>query len=192
MTVRSLFAAIAAAAVLVPLGAAAAEAVPPRFPPPALHDGAHDFDFLIGNWKAHLKRLPKRLQGSTDWVEYDGISNHHKLLDSNANFEEFDVSGPAGRIKAQTLRLYDPDSKQWSIYGVDVDKGVLGLPATVGEFTDGKGEFYDHEVWDGRMIWVRFQWAPTGRDTVHFEQAFSADGGRTWEVNWILDLTRAK
>src|ERR1700755_1283013 len=75
-------------------------------------DGGHDFDFLIGDWKAHVRRLPDRLVGSTAWVEYDAISNHHKLLDSNANFEEFDVIGPAGRIKAQTLRLYNPASRQ--------------------------------------------------------------------------------
>jgi hypothetical protein len=169
-----------------------AQPVPPRFPPPVTHDGGHDFDFLIGNWNASLKRLPKRLQGSTEWVEYKGISNHRKLLDSNANFEEFDVSGPAGRIKAQTLRLYNPAAKQWAIYGLDVDKGLLPMPATVGEFKDGVGTFYDHEPWDGRMILVRFQWRPTGPDSVHFEQAFSADLGQTWEVNWILDLTRAK
>jgi hypothetical protein len=81
-------------------------------------NGSHDFDFLIGDWKAHVRRLPERLKGSNVWVEYDGISNHKKLLDSNANFEEFDVSSPDHklRIKAQTLRLYNPESHQWSIY----------------------------------------------------------------------------
>lgn len=188
MKVLSLIA--AAALAFTPVAAPAAD--PPRFPPPVTHDGARDFDFLIGSWKAKLKRLPKRLQGSTEWLEYEGISNHRKLLDSNANFEEFDVSGAAGRIKAQTIRLYNPASRQWNIYGIDVDRGVLGLPATVGEFKDGVGTFYDHEPWDGRMILVRFQWRPTGPDSVHFEQSFSADGGQTWEANWILDLTRAK
>src|SRR5207253_7730383 len=104
-----------------------ATAAPPR-------DGAHDFDFLIGNWKAHVRRLPDRLIGSTTWVEYDGISNHKKILDSNANFEEFEVDNPEKHlhIKAQTLRLYNPDSHQWSIYLVDVDKGTLDLPPVVG------------------------------------------------------------
>src|SRR5579864_1224374 len=90
-----------------------------------MHDGAHDFDFLIGDWKAHVRRLPDRLVGSNKWIEYDGISRHKKLLDSNANFEEFDVQGhePAQRIKAQTLRLYNPDTHQWSLYLVDLDKG---------------------------------------------------------------------
>src|SRR5262249_21703878 len=108
-------------------------------------DGAHDFDFLIGNWKAHVRRLPDRLVVANKWIEYEGISNHKKLLDSNANFEEFDVSGhePGQRIKAQTLRLYNPESHQWSIYLVDLDKGVLGTPPVVGEFRGKRGEFFD-------------------------------------------------
>jgi hypothetical protein len=97
-------------------------------------DGSHDFDFLIGDWKARVRRLPERLKSSKVWVEYNGISNHKKLLDSNANFEEFDVSTPDHklRIKAQTLRLYNPKSHQWSIYLVDLDKGTLDLPPVVG------------------------------------------------------------
>ena len=93
-------------------------------------DGSHDFDFLIGDWKAHVRRLPDRLNNSDTWIEYDGFSNHKKLLDSNANFEEFDVtsSDKKLRIKAQTLRLYNPTSHQWSIYLVDLDNGTLGLP----------------------------------------------------------------
>ena len=102
-------------------------------------DGSHDFDFLIGDWKAHVRRLPERLKGSNVWVEYDGISNHKKVLDSTANFEEFDVSSRDKklRIKAQTLRLYSPESHQWSIYLVDVDKGTLDVPPVVGEFHGG-------------------------------------------------------
>src|ERR1039457_4453140 len=89
-------------------------------------DGSHDFDFLIGNWKAHVRRLPDRLNNSNLWVEYDGFSNHKKLLDSNANFEEFDVSSTDKklRIKAQTLRLYNPTSHQWNIYLIDLDNGT--------------------------------------------------------------------
>ena len=103
-------------------------------------DGSHDFDFLIGNWKGHVRRLPDRLNNSTAWVEYDGISNHKKILDSNSNFEEFDVTSTDKKlhIKAQTLRLYNPTSRQWSIYLVDVDNGTLSLPPMVGSF-NGKG-----------------------------------------------------
>src|ERR1700719_834295 len=124
-------------------------------------DGSHDFDFLIGDWKAHVRRLPERLKGSNVWVEYDGISRHKKLLDSNANFEEFDVENRAQglRIKAQTLRLYNPDSHQWSIYLLDLDKGTLGTPPVVGEFTGHHGEFYDQEDYKGRAILVRYAWS---------------------------------
>src|SRR6266550_4299642 len=110
-----------------------------------LRDGAHDFDFLIGDWKAHVRRLPDRLVGSTTWIEYDGISNHKKILDTNANFEEFEVDNPGKHlhIKGQTLRLYNPESRQWSIYTLDLDKGALNLPPVVGQFTGNRGEFYD-------------------------------------------------
>jgi hypothetical protein len=159
---------------------------------PMVHDGAHDFDFLIGDWKAHVRRLPDRLVGSNKWLEYDGISNHKKLLDSNANFEEFDVAGhePGQRLKAQTLRLYNPESHQWSIYLLDLDKGQLSMPAMVGEFTGKRGEFYDQEVWNGRFILVRFVWQDLGPKSAHMEQSFSQDGGKTWEVNWICELSR--
>src|SRR6266536_5838595 len=120
-------------------------------PAPA-RDGSHDFDFLIGNWKAHVRRLPDRLVRSNSWIEYGGISNHKKLLDSNANFEEFEVDNPEKHlhIKAQTLRLYNPETHQWSIYLLDLDKGVLSVPPVVGEFNGNRGEFYDQEQYKGR------------------------------------------
>ena len=154
-------------------------------------DGARGFDFLIGDWKAHLKQRLKPLTGSNAWVEFDGYSRTHKLLDGPANLEDFHVEGPSGVKHAQTLRLYNPASRQWSIYLVDVNKGTLGLPATVGRFHDGRGEFVDQEVVGGQVIWVRYQWTHASADTAHFEQSFSADQGRSWEVNWICDLTRA-
>ena len=158
----------------------------------AQHDGAHDFDFLIGDWKAHVRRLPDRLNGSNTWVEYDGISNHKKILDSDSNFEEFDVSSADKklRIKAQTLRLYNPASKQWSIYLVDVDKGVLSLPPVVGQFTGNRGEFFDQEEFKGRAILVRYVWLNLHPKQARMEQSFSPDGGKTWETNWICELSR--
>ena len=158
----------------------------------AQRDGSHDFDFLIGDWKAHVRRLPDRLNNSNTWVEYDGISKHKKLLDSNANFEEFDVttSDKKLRIKAQTLRLYNPTSHQWSIYLVDVDNGTLGLPAVVGTFTGNRGEFFDQEDYKGRAILVRYMWLDISPNAARMEQSFSPDGGKTWEVNWICELSR--
>jgi hypothetical protein len=181
---------LAALLVLAPLHGHASPPAPPPAAP--LHDGAHDFDFLIGDWKAHVKRLPERLVGSTSWIEYDGISRHKKLLDSNANFEEFEVESrdKTLHIKAQTLRLYNPASRQWSIYLLDLDKGLLPMPPVIGQFTGRVGEFYDQEDYKGRAIFVRYQWHNLSPSAARMEQAFSADGGRTWEVNWICELSR--
>lgn len=158
----------------------------------AQRDGSHDFDFLIGDWKAHVRRLPERLKGSNFWVEYDGISNHKKLLDSNANFEDFDVSSRDHklRIKAQTLRLYNPESHQWSIYLVDLDKGTLEIPPVVGQFDGKRGEFYNQQIWEGRAVLVRYVWLDISPQSSRMEQSFSPDGGKTWEVNWICELSR--
>ena len=155
-------------------------------------DGSHDFDFLIGDWKAHVRRLPDRLNKSNFWVEYDGISNHKKLLDSNANFEEFDVTSTDKklRIKAQTLRLYNPATRQWSIYLVDLDNGTLDAPPVVGGFTGNRGEFFHQEQLKGRTILVRYVWLDISPKSARMEQSYSPDGGKTWEVNWICELSR--
>src|SRR5215470_16674872 len=111
MSSAKLFSALLAAAALT--GAAQAQ-TPPAVPAVTTHDGARDFDFLIGDWKAHLWRLPDRLVGSTKWLEYEGISRHHKIFGSNANMEEFEVKDAKDNlsIRAQTLRLYDPKAQQ--------------------------------------------------------------------------------
>jgi hypothetical protein len=155
-------------------------------------DGSHDFDFLIAEWKAHVRRLPDRLNNSNVWVEYDGISNHKKILNSNSNFEEFEVISTDKKlhIKEQTLRLYNPASHQWSIYGVDVDNGTLGLPPVVGQFTGNRGEFYGQQEYKGRAILVRYVWLNISPQSARMEQSFSPDGGKTWEVNWICELSR--
>jgi hypothetical protein len=155
-------------------------------------DGSHDFDFLIANWKAHVRRLPDRLNNSNVWVEYDGISNHKKLLNSNANFEEFDVSTADKklRIKAQTLRLYNPASRQWSIYLIDLDNGTLDSPPVVGQFTGNRGEFFHQESSKGRIVLVRYVWLNLSPNSARMEQSYSPDGGKTWEVNWICELSR--
>jgi hypothetical protein len=155
-------------------------------------DGSHDFDFLIGDWKAHVRRLPDRLNNSNAWVEYNGISNHHKLLDSNANFEQFEVTSADTKlhIKAQTLRLYNPTSRQWSIYLVDLDNGTLEAPPVVGGFIGKRGEFFHQENFKGRTILVRYVWLDLSPKSARMEQSFSPDGGKTWEVNWICELSR--
>ena len=155
-------------------------------------DGSHDFDFLIGDWKAHVRRLPDRLNGSNAWDVYDGISNHKKLLDTNANFEEFDVGSADKKlhIKAQTLRVYNPETHQWSIYLLDLDKGELDIPPVVGQFRGNRGEFYNQQTLRDRVILVRYVWLNISPKSSRMEQSFSPDGGKTWEVNWICELSR--
>ena len=156
-------------------------------------DGSHDFDFLIGDWKAHVRRLPDRLNNSDKWDVYDGMSNHHKVFDTNANLEQFEVTSPDKKlhIKAQTLRMYNPQTHQWSIYGLDLDKGELDFPVpVVGEFHGDRGEFYNQQAWKGRVILVRYMWLNISPKSARMEQSFSPDGGKHWEVNWICELSR--
>jgi hypothetical protein len=153
-------------------------------------DGQHDFDFEIGTWKIHLKYLKDRLAGSTTWVEFDGTSVTRKVWDGRANLEEFETDSPeGGHIEGLTLRLYNPQSHQWRLYWSNSKSGVMD-PPQIGQFKNGRGEFYAQDTWKGKVILVRFVWTNTTTNTPHFEQSYSDDGGKTWEVNWITDQTR--
>jgi hypothetical protein len=154
-------------------------------------DGQRDFDFEIGTWKTHLKRLVKPLTGSTTWVEYEGISKVTKVLDGRANLVELKAKGPAGTFEGLSLRLYNPQSRQWSLNFANVNSGVITPPA-IGEFKNGRGEFYNQDTLNGRSILVRFIISDITPNSCRFEQAFSDDGGKTWEVNWIAVDTRIK
>jgi hypothetical protein len=163
-------------------------------PAPVQRDGQHDFDFELGTWNIHLKKLLHPLTGSTTWVEFDGTSVTRKVWGGRAQLEEFETDSPVGgRIEGLTLRLYDPQTHQWSLYWGTSKSGTLGVP-TIGEIKDGRGEFYDTEPAgpNGKSILVRFIWSKTDTDSPHFEQSFSDDGGKTWEVNWITDQTRVQ
>jgi hypothetical protein len=157
----------------------------------ALRDGRHDFDFEFGTWKTHLSRLLHPLTGSTTWVDYDGTTVVRKVWNGRANLVELEVDGPAGHIEGLSLRLYNPESHQWSLNFSNSRVGTISTPS-IGEFKDGRGEFYDQETLNGRAIFVRFVITPEGPDKIHFEQAFSDDGGKTWELNWITTDTRVK
>jgi hypothetical protein len=152
----------------------------------ARRDGQHDFDFEIGTWKTHLKRLLHPLSGSNTWAEYDGTSTVREVWNGRANLLELEVDGSKGHIEALSLRLYNPVSRQWSLNFANNAAGALGVP-TIGEFKDGRGEFVDQETLGPRAILVRFVITHSSPTTCHFEQSFSDDGGKTWELNWIAD-----
>lgn len=152
-------------------------------------DGQRDFDFEIGSWKTHLRRLTSPLTGSTTWVEYEGTSVVRTVWNGRANLVELDVEGPSGRIDGLSLRLYNPQTRQWSLNFASARNGMMTPPVT-GSFTDGRGEFFGQESMDGKPIFVRFVISVLSPDSCRFEQSFSNDGGKTWEVNWIAIDTR--
>jgi hypothetical protein len=154
-------------------------------------DGQHDFDFEIGTWKTHLKRLLNPLTGSTTWAEYDGTTVVRKVWNGRANLVELEVDGPTGHFEGLNLRLYNPQSRQWGLNFASSSGGTMTQP-TIGEFKNGRGEFFDQEAFNGRAIFVRFVISDITPTSCRFEQAFSDDGGKTWEVNWIATDTRVK
>lgn len=157
----------------------------------AQRDGQHDFDWEIGNWKTQLKRLQRPLSGSTTWLEYEGTTVVRKVLDGRANLVELKVDGQAGYFEGLSLRLYSPQARQWSLNYANVSDGMLSTPS-IGEFKDGRGEFYNQDRYSGRAILVRFIITKITDDSYRFEQSFSDDGGKTWEINWIAIDTRIK
>jgi hypothetical protein len=153
-------------------------------------DGQHDFDFEFGSWKARLSRLDHPLTGSTHWLEYEGTSVVRKVWDGRANLGELEVDGSAGPLEGLSLRLYNPQARQWNITWANGRDGTLDRTTMSGGFKDGVGEFFGQDSLEGRAIFVRFVFSDIAPASFHFDQAFSADGGRSWEVNWRATFTR--
>lgn len=152
-------------------------------------DGQHDFDFNLGGWRTHIRRLQHPLSGSSDWTELNGTVVVNKIWDGKAQIEEIEADGPAGQFEGMTLFLYNPQAHQWGMYFANGRDGAVDQP-TIGEFKDGRGEFYSQELYHGRTVLVRMVWSDIRADSHHVEQSFSVDGGQTWEPNFIGDLTR--
>jgi hypothetical protein len=146
---------------------------------------SQDFDAQHGRWHTTVRRLVKPLQGSREWTEYDGTTVVHPMLGGRANIAELDASGPLGRIQGVSIRLFEPSARRWSIHFVNLASGILDDGITGGFAGGSHGVFYGRDTWDGRPIVVRFVIDVIDAQTVHFEQAFSANAGADWEVNWI-------
>lgn len=152
--------------------------------------GNRDFDFLHGRWRGHNRRLVKRLAGCTEWQEFEATVDCHPILGGWGNIDEFRTEFWPGFV-GTTLRLFDPATRQWSIYWLDTRQHVGVLqPPVVGAFKDGVGIFEAPEDFEGRPIIVRFTWNAINRARPHWEQAFSPDDGQTWETNWTSDFVR--
>lgn len=153
-------------------------------------DGQHDFDFEMGNWKAHLSRLEHPLAGSRKWIHFDGTFSAHKIWNGRGNIEEVELDSPTGPIEGLTVRIYNPQTHQWTIYWANSKNGTIDSAPQIGQFKNGRGEFYGQDTLNGKLIYVRYVWTKTDTATPHFEQSYSDDGGKTWEVNWVTDQTR--
>src|SRR4051794_2949927 len=154
-------------------------------------DGQHDFDFLQGTWKVHLKQMTNPLSGAPHWVEMDGINTTHTIWNGKANYDEVVFDAASGHKESMTLRLYNPQTHQWNLWWASSKDGVMEAPPMAGSFKDGRGEFYDGETFHGKAIYVRDVWSEITPNSAHFQQSFSTDGGKTWEANWIATLTRS-
>ncbi|HJV61360.1 MAG TPA: DUF1579 domain-containing protein [Albitalea sp.] len=180
-----------ACAIAAPSGALGEAASNAMTAAPATPIGSpHDFDFEHGRWRTTLRRRLHPLSGSDVWADYAGTTVVHPLLGGRANVVELDVSGREGHIQALSLRLYDPKDQRWTLNFSNAASGTLAVPMTGGFGGAARGVFYSLEDFGGRRVLVRFVIESTNRDTCRFEQAFSADGGATWETNWIAVDTR--
>ena len=151
-------------------------------------EGARDFDFWMGNWKVHNRYLRERLKGSSEWVEFEATSVARPLLDGLGNEDEFRTDHDGGFI-GMSFRFYDPEKDQWAIYWADTRRpGLLDAPV-FGSFSGDVGIFEGDDTFEGRPIRMRFIWSGITTPTPRWEQAFSEDGGETWETNWIMDFT---
>lgn len=160
------------------------------------HNAAHDFDFLQGPWHIRNTRLVHRLAGCTDWEVFDATGTAHPLPGGIGNYDDFTAPGWQPGFVGMSLRVFSPGAQRWSIYWLDNTTGGLdpatGLlrPPVVGGFEKGVGLFEGEEEFEGRTVRVRFEWSQVHTGTPRWQQAFSADGGRTWEMNWVMEFSR--
>jgi hypothetical protein len=152
--------------------------------------GIHGFDFLVGEWRVHHRRISAV---SKKWVEFDGTCSHRLLMDGSANVEEHVLNSPDGAYRAVGLRSYDRKNDKWSIWWLDGRYPARPLdPPVQGRFENGVGSFYSDYEQDGKKIIGRLQWSDITATSAHWEQASSADGGKTWKTNWIMKLERVQ
>jgi hypothetical protein len=167
-------------------GAAEPSAAPTSVSP---RDGQHDFDFNVGVWKTHIRRILDPLSGSTHSVELNGTVTVRKVWDGRAQLEEIEADGPNGHWEGSTLFTYNPKAHQWNQTYVDSKSGVLEQPM-IGSFKDGRGEFFSLDTYNDRTILVRGVWSGITPNSHQFEISYSDDGGKTWAPAFIANLTR--
>lgn len=155
-----------------------------------LDPGSHGFDFLFGQWSVAHSKLRQRLAGNRDWLEFDGTLEVTPILEGIGNVDKNVLQDPKGAYEATSLRLYNPRSRRWSIWWIDARDPGIGQPV-VGGFIGTEGTFQSRETFEGKPIRVRTTYAPTSGSTARWTQAFSPDAGASWEINWVMEFSRA-
>lgn len=148
----------------------------------------NDFDFLVGKWNVASRRQDKWLVGSTNYEEFTHWFEAWTYFDGKVSFDV--GTFPSRGFDGMTLRLYNPETDLWSLYWVDSRKMTLE-PPVVGRFVDGVGVFEGPDTYEGRPIKVRFTWSDITPTSARWQQHLSDDDGQTWELNWVMELTRA-
>lgn len=149
----------------------------------------HDFDFYEGKWLIHNRKLNNRLCNSDEWTEFTAKQEMQIILLGFGNTDNFIAEFGGKAFEGRTIRLFDPKTKLWSMYWTDNTNPIL-QPPTVGSFKDGIGKFYCKDTFEGKPIIVEFLWDKTNPQNPRWRQAFSADKGETWEINWYMDMSR--
>lgn len=183
---RAHFILVLAALVCAPVAASFAQASAPT----QQADGARDFDWEIGAWDTQV-RVRAPLSTEESWAEFRGTSVIHGFSENRSNLVDLDIASGERHIRGVSLRLYNPQTRQWSINFASMGDGAL-TPPLYGAFINGRGEFYGQDTLDGRVVLVRFVITQESRSTARFEQSYSVDGGQTWIPNWIAVDTRRR
>lgn len=157
---------------------------------PSAASSPDDFDFLQGSWDVHNRKLKVRLDNCDDWTQFEAVLNMNKVLNGLGNVETFKASFDGKPFEGMAVRVFNPQTRLWSIYWADSNSGVLDKNPVVGSFDGGVGKFYANDSFNGRDITVLYQWDKTDAEQPIWSQAFSADDGKTWEWNWYMTLTR--
>ena len=153
--------------------------------------GLHDFDFLVGQWQAHHRKLKQRLANNQEWIEFEGTLFNQPLMGSYSNVDDTVLNVPEAPYRGVALRSFDPKTQQWSIWWLDSRTPSEPLdPPMIGGFHNGVGTFYGEDTVKGKRVRARFIWSNISTTSCHWEQADSPDEGKTWETNWVQDITR--
>ncbi len=155
--------------------------------------GLHDFDFLVGQWHTQHRKLKQRLANNHEWIEFEGTLSNRPLMGGYSNVDDTVLDVPGAPYRGVALRSFDSKTQQWSIWWLDSRAPSQPLdPPMIGGFHNGVGTFYGDDTVRGKRVRARFIWSKITPTSGHWEQADSPDGGKTWETNWVQDITRLR